>query len=311
MEINTSKAHSEPDSPAVVVPPDRGRSARKKTAQNFQRTRHVPARLLAVLKLLGVTGVVVLAAVAAFYAYRHACTADMLTLRHITFAGCRRLDPGNLEMIVQRNFPANILRIDLDKLRSRLEQETWIRRAEIRRVLPASLEVYVEERVPSAIAEIGGELELLDNEGVLLDRYDPSYGKLDVPVFTGLRGDSAAAYKALQEENSSRVRLGVQLLTELASGSSDLTRDISEIDLSDPGNVKVLLVNDTAEIYLGDRDFLKRFQAFLAQYEQVKSEYGEMASVNLRFFPDIVYSPKRPPGTKAEAETKNRQPNRN
>jgi cell division protein FtsQ len=311
MEINTGRVHNESDSPAVVVPPDRGRSDRKKTARPFQRTRHVALRLLAILKLLAVTGAVVLAIVAAFYAYHYMYTADTLTLRYVTIAGCKHLDPGTLETIVRRNFPANILRIDLAKLSSQLEQETWIRRVEIRRVLPATLMINIEERVPSVIAEVGGELELLDNEGILLDRYDPGYGKLDVPVFTGLRGENAVAYRALQDENSAKVRLGVQLLAELASGSSDVSSGISEIDLSDPGNVKILLVNDTAEIYLGDRDFLKRLQAFLSQYDEVKSEYGEMASVNLRFFPDIVYNPKRSAGTKAEAETKGRKPSRN
>lgn len=307
MEIKTGKTRSEVESPAVLVPPDRGRPAHKKTAQKLQRGRHIVARLVAALRVLAVVSILALVVVSGFAAYRYAYTNDLLRLRNVTVDGCRRCDPATVEAIVRQSFPNNLLRIDLNQLRSRLEQEPWIRKVEIRRVLPASLKIHVHERVPSVIAEIGGEMVLLDKEGIMLDRYDPSDGKLDVPVFSGLRGDDAAAYKVLQEENSARVRLGVQVLTELAAGSPDLTRALSEIDLSDQGNVKVLLVDDTAEVFLGDRDFLKRFRMFmsnLAQYQDLKSQGKEIAAVDLRFDSQIVYHLRHPAAEQAAAKAK-------
>lgn len=311
MEIKTGRSHNDQDSPAVVVPPDKGRPASKKTAPRFQRSRRVAARLLTALKLVGVVCALVLAIATALSAYRYAAASNMLTLSKVDIIGCKRLDPARLEAIVRQSFPSNLLRIDLDTLRSRLEKESWVRKVEIRRILPASLKIYVQERAPSVIGEIGGELELLDNEGVLLDHYEPSYGKLDVPVFSGLLGDSVEAYRVLQEENSARVRLGIQLLADLEAGTPDCTRAISEVDLSDPGNIKILMVDDNAEVFLGDRDFGKRFQAFLTEYPQAKSQYGEMTSVNLRFFPDIVYNPKHPPAVKPETGAGSRQAGRN
>jgi len=312
MNINTGRTHSEPDdAQSVVIPPDKGRPARKKTAQKPQRGRHVAGRLLSALRLLGYGAAVALAIMASFYVYRYADASDILGARNIEIEGCKHLHPVDLEKIIRQKIPSNILRIDLGMLRERLEQEAWIRRVEIRRVLPSSLKIYIEERVPSVIGEIGGELQLLDSEGILLQAYDPDAEKLDAPVFSGLSGDNPDAYRVLQEDNSARVRLGVQVLADLAHGATDLTRAVSEIDLSDLGNVKILLVNDTAEIYLGDHDFLKRFQAFIAQYDDVKSQYGEMASVNLRFFPDIIYNPKIPSGAKPETRPVNRQTIRN
>ncbi len=303
MEINTGRSHEGPEEDqSVVVPPDKRRPARKKAAQKLQRNRHLAARLLSFCKLLAYGAAVVLAAAAGFFAYRYANASDVFAVRDIDIAGCRHLHPTDVEKVVRQALPDSLLRVDLIRLRQRLEKEPWIRRCEIRRVLPSRLKVYIEERSPSVIAEIGGALMLLDREGILLDAYDPSYGKLDVPVFSGLSGNSAAAYSAHQAENTSRVRVGVEVLTELAQGSSDLTRMISEIDLSDPDNVKIMLVDDTAEIYLGDHDFLKRFQALMERYNDVKSQYGEMTSVNLRYFPEIVYNPKNPPNAKPDTK---------
>jgi cell division protein FtsQ len=111
----------------------------------------------------------------------------------------------------------------------------------------------------------------------------------------------------MQEENSSKVRVGVQVLAELASGSPDYARAVSEIDLSDPANIKLMLVDDTAEVFLGDRDFLKRFQMLMSsqeQYQELKAQGREIASVDLRFDSQIVFRPRPPAAEQAEPKPK-------
>lgn len=299
MEIKTGKAHGEPEEPAVMIPPDRKYSARKKIVQKPQRAKSLGGRLLALLKVLGVVSLFALVAVAAFSVYRYAYSTGLLNLQTINVEGCRHSDAGKIESIVRKEYQVNVLRIDLRQLRARLEQEPWIRRVEVRRVLPSTLKIYVQERVPAVIGEISGNLVLLDDEGYLLDHYDPAYGKMDTPVFTGLRGDDAESYRVLQADNSARVRIGLQVLAELASGSQDFTRSLSEIDLSDTSNIKVLRVDDTAEVILGDRDFLRRFQTFmsvLTAYQDMKAQGTDIASVDLRVDSQITYT-KRPPVT--------------
>ena len=292
MEIHTGKGNREPERPAVNVPPDRRRGARKRASQKAARSGNPAARILAAVKMLAVAAGIGMLAAAGIFGYRYAVTSNLLALSNIDIEGCRHADPTKIESIIRSDFPANILQIDLAGLRRRLEQENWVRRVEIRRILPAGLKIYVEERLPSVIAEIGGELVLLDNEGILLDPFGPSYGRLDVPVFRGLKGDNPESYKAQQEENTPRVRLGVEVLKELQSGATDYTRTISEVDLSEISNVKILLIDDSAEISMGDRDFLKRFQAFAARYGDAKFQYGEILWADLRFYPTIVFKPK-------------------
>ncbi|MBM3792387.1 MAG: cell division protein FtsQ, partial [Acidobacteria bacterium] len=79
------------------------------------------------------------------------------------------------------------------------------------------------------------------------------------------------------------------------AGSSDYTRRISELDLSDAANVRVLLVDDTTEVHLGDRDFRKRFGLFMAnlpQYRELEAEYSDISSVDLRYEGKIIYRPR-------------------
>ena len=64
-------------------------------------------------------------------------------------------------------------------------------------------------------------------------------------------GENAEDYRLYQEENSDRIHLGLKMLSELESGCLALTQKISEVDISDPENLKILLVDDTAEVILG------------------------------------------------------------
>jgi cell division septal protein FtsQ len=308
MEIHTDKPRTEQDL-EIAPAPDQSRYLRRKATQKLRKSHFASRRLMGALRIIAKLGAFLVVVAFLISILKYAYNSDRFALRNVTFYGCKQLDAKRLEGIIRENFSSNLLRTDLNQVRSLLEDETWAKRVEIRRVLPADLLVYVQERVPSVILEMQGELVLADDDGVILDKYDTKYGKLDVPVFRGVLGDNPEGYRLYQEENSARIRLGQKLLSDLESGSPAYTRDISEVDLSDKSNLKVLLVDDTAEIFLGDRDFLKRFRLLmsnLAQYRELKSQYADIASVDLRFDGQIIYRPKRPPNAHAMpvAETK-------
>lgn len=298
MEIHTNRPRTEQDL-EIAPASDQSMYLRRKATQRLRRSHFASRRLMGALHIIAKLGAFVLVVAFLVSIFVYAYNSDKFTLRNVTIYGCKQLDARRLEGIIRENFPSNLLRIDLKQVRSLLEDEAWAKQVEIRRVLPFDLLVYIQERVPSVILEMQGELMLADEDGMLLDKYDPKYGKLDVPVFRGVLGDNPEKYRLYQEENSARIQRGLKLLSDLDSGSPAYAKNISEVDLSDKSNLKVLLVDDTAEVLLGDRDFLKRFRILmsnLTQYRELKSQYVDIASVDLRFDGQIIYRPKRAAG---------------
>jgi cell division protein FtsQ len=295
MEIRTTGRPRETN--ARIIPrPETARHPHKKATNKLGKGHIAGRRLLSALKIIGKLGSFVLLVVFMLSVFVYAYTSDKFNLRTITFHGCKEVDSRHLESIVRQNFPANILRIDLSRLKNQLEKEPWVKRVEIRRILPSGLIIYVQERTPAAIIEFHSELMLADRDGIMLDRYDPKYGRLDVPVFKGLLGEDAENYRLYQEENSARVRQGLEMLSEIESGSPEEARKISEVDISDRENLKVLLVDDTAEVLLGEKDYLKRFHTLMEnmkQYRDLKEQYMEIESIDLRFDGNIIYRPRR------------------
>ncbi len=295
MEIKTNGRPRETASARIVPPPDAPRHAHKKATNKLGKGHIAGRRFVSALKTLGKLGAFLMLVLFLLSVFVYAYRSDKFNLHTVTFHGCKETSPKHLELVIRKNFPANILRIDLGQIKSRLEKEPWVRRVEIRRVLPSDLIIYVQERVPSAIVEFRGELMLADQDGIMLAQYDPKYGRLDMPVFKGVMGEDEEGYRMYQEQNAVRIRQGLLMLSEIESGSPQETKKISEVDISDPENIKVLLVNDTAEVFLGEKDYLKRFRTLMEnmkQYQELKDQYTEIESIDLRMPDKIIYLPK-------------------
>jgi cell division protein FtsQ len=295
MQIKTTRSR-EALNARVVTPPDKGHPARRKASRKLGKNHVAGRRFVSALRVLGKAGtfLLILAFMMSVFMYAH--TSEKFNLRHVTFYGCRELNQKKMEGIIRHDFPVNILRIDLQKLKERLEKETWAKRVEIRRVLPSGLIISIEERTPSVLLELHGELMIADRDGTMLGRYDPRFGKLGVPIFKGVLGEDAEHYTLYQEENAARISQGLAMLSQIESGMPHATQKISEVDISDPENLKILLVDDTAEVYLGEKDYLKRFSTLmnnLGEYQKLKNQYTEFVWIDMRFENQIVYLPRR------------------
>jgi cell division protein FtsQ len=74
--------------------------------------------------------------------------------------------------------------VDVAEIRRRLLQFGWVRDARVSRRLPDTLVIDIVERTPSALWQNQGQLALIDNEGVVLDRV-PVDKMPDLPLLIG------------------------------------------------------------------------------------------------------------------------------
>ncbi|MBI4482487.1 MAG: FtsQ-type POTRA domain-containing protein [Acidobacteria bacterium] len=272
---------SEVEEPAKGVPvAARRQPVKQRGARTF---------LLDLFQFLGRAVLVAAPILLGWFVYRQAFQTSAFQLQHIVFSGQRYADMAGLEELIREGFDRNLLRIDLRKLRASLEAEPWIAGVQVRRVLPHTLKVDLQERLPAAIARIPDELFLVDREGVLLDRYGPRYGKIDTPVVQGLWN---ADRKESADQNRIRMELYLRVLRDLDSGAVHHSAHISEMDLSDPEDVVVLPNDQGVLLHLGTRSFRQRFEAYLQNQEQLKdilASQGPVDSIDLRYENQIVF----------------------
>jgi cell division protein FtsQ len=104
------------------------------------------------------------------------------------------------------------------------------------------------------------------------------------PVLTGIdAGDSADSRKA-------RMDVYLRMMAELDTDGKHNSEQISEIDLTDPEDARVLMPEQGADIlaHFGEDHFLERYERYQAHIAEWRQQYPHLAAVDLRYVNQVV-----------------------
>jgi cell division protein FtsQ len=242
--------------------------------------------------VLGVTAFVLLVTlVAGFAAARYYVLHDprfvISTASDIQISGNEHLTRAQILSVFGGDLERNIFHVSLGERRKDLENLPWIEHATVMRLLPNQIRVQVVERTPVAYVRQGTQIGLVDAGGVLLDipQGGTSAGeRYSFPVMTGIVASDPLSTRAARMEVYGR------FVHELDGKGQHLTKAISEVDVTDPEDVKALLESGSSEIlvHFGDDQFLNRYNEFESHLAGWKQQYPKLASVDMRYDGQIV-----------------------
>lgn len=285
MSGRTSARRGLPQTSATVaVPADR---RFRRTDVRPGRRRHWPDTARRVARVLAIAAVVLGPAAWAAHAM---FGSSLLEVEKVVVRGTARLSTGDVEGLVAGIRGQHLLRVDLEQYRRRVLDSPWVATASLWRVLPSTVEIRITERAPMAIARLGQKLYLVDQEGVIIDEYGPEYVEFDLPIVDGLiRRDAAAA--ALIDP--ARASLTGRALAEIG-GHAALRGRVSQIDVSNPHDVVVLLEDDPAMLHLGEAQFVERLMRYLEMGPALREQLSDLDYVDLRFDEQLFVRPRAP-----------------
>jgi cell division protein FtsQ len=205
---------------------------------------------------------------------------------NIQTAGLAEVTRGDLLPVFGEDVGRNIFFVPLNERRKQLEKIPWIEKATVMRILPDQLRIFVVERTPVAFVRHGQQIGLVDANGVLLSMAPSSmtHHHYSFPVVTGIDpGDPPSSRKA-------RMAVYGRLISQLDSTGQRISDQISEIDLTDPEDARVLMPEQGADIlaHFGDDQFLTRYQRYKAHIAEWRQQYPHLASVDLRYEQQVI-----------------------
>jgi cell division protein FtsQ len=179
----------------------------------------------------------------------------------------------------------NIFFIPLRERRAALEQLPWVEHATVMRLLPDQLRIAIVERTPVAFVRHSNTIGLVDAHGVLLPLPAAMAAKhYSFPVVTGISAKDPLPVRA------ARMHLYEQFITELDSGGSKVSTQLSEVDISDPEDIWALLPAQGSDIqvHFGNSDFLARYRSYQQHLPEWRQQYPHLASVDMRYEDQVV-----------------------
>jgi cell division protein FtsQ len=135
-------------------------------------------------------GVVAIGVVAAVAARRYVTSSQRFALRDLRVTGVSHRSVESVTAAAGVHVGDNVVELDLDSVRARIEADPWVERATVMRRLPASMSIEIVEREAAAVVAMPGGAMLATPAGVLFKRVEEG-DPVDLPVITGIGADEA------------------------------------------------------------------------------------------------------------------------
>jgi cell division septal protein FtsQ len=207
------------------------------------------------------------------HTYLH--TDPRFDLKKITVSELKHVDDSEILGRVQLNtgINTNIFAVDMDDVRTRVEQIEWVHHVTVQRVLPDEIVIRVVERDPKGVARIEGRLVEFDEEATILEPDNPT-----LPAFPVL--------VELDENNVEANRRKIAMYRKVVA---DLGVDgIYQVIVNSKYEVSIVSYGDPLIVSLGLDDFKDRWDRYLKLKEMISAEYKNAVHVDLRFRNKVI-----------------------
>lgn len=221
----------------------------------------------------------------------------------IQIAGNSHVTRAQLLSVFGEDVDRNVFNIPLAERRTELESLPWVAHATVMRLLPNRIRVAIVERTPVAFIRQGAAIGLVDTNGVLFDlpgpdtedagssgnvaapaRNNPHYS---FPVLTGISAGDPLSTRA------ARMRIYMSFVAALDATGEDISPHLSEVDLSNPEDVKAIIPDAGSAgadilVHFGEDRFLERYHQFQQRLAEWRTQYPRLASVDMRYERQVV-----------------------
>jgi cell division protein FtsQ len=203
----------------------------------------------------------------------------------IEFVGDEHVTRTQLMSVFGEDIERNIFSVDLAQRRAELERLPWVAHATVMRLLPNRMRVSIVERTPVAFVRQGSHIGLVDAAGVLLDMPEAKgNANYSFPVVSGIVASDPLSTRA------ARMKIFERFTADLDSSGQKISEGLSEVDLSNPEDVKALIPDHSNDIlvHFGDTDFLDRYRKFEDHLPEWRTSYPKLSSVDMRYERQVV-----------------------
>jgi len=236
---------------------------------------------LVILAMLGTGG-------AGVYRYgKHSWRFRIDSSDQIEVSGAEHVAHAQIMDVMGGDIGRNIFFVPLAQRKQQLEQISWVESASVMRFVPNRLRIEIHERTPVAFARIGSHISLIDAGGTLMELAPGGKHKYSFAVIAGMNAGEPLSTRAARMKNYN------ELVRELDSSGAHYSEELSEVDLTDPEDVKVLAADSNGDVlvHLGSGNYLQRYKTYVTHVQQWRQQFDKLESVDLRYDGQIIVNP--------------------
>ncbi|MBI5666142.1 MAG: FtsQ-type POTRA domain-containing protein [Nitrospirae bacterium] len=202
--------------------------------------------------------------------------SERLRVEDIIISGNSRLEREDVLNSLKVRRGESLLALHFSEIRGRLKANSWIKKVDVRKQYPDTLEIRIEEAEPKALLSLNDQLYLVDGNG---NRLESIKGET-TPFLPVIKNIDPGLKKEMDE--------ALKLVGVLSGKSAFADRESIEVGLESYG----LAVHIDGEfIKVGYGDYEEKFQRWIELEPEIRKRGLPVQYVDLRFKDSVIVKP--------------------
>jgi cell division protein FtsQ len=198
-------------------------------------------------------------------------------IKKIVFTGNKHLSVDELRALAGIHSKDSLITLSGEKISQRLLKSPWIRSVRVRKELPDTLSISVNEVVPFALLDVNGHIFLTNDKGNLLEELKDN----PIPFLPIITGDPFKEKEGFSE--------AITLAKTMNAMGFSSEREQIEIVLSKPQELTSII--DGTVIKIGAGEYREKLERFLELEEEIQKRKIPVDYIDLRFANRVVVKP--------------------
>jgi cell division protein FtsQ len=180
---------------------------------------------------------------------------------NVALVGNRNVTRSQVLEVMGGDLDRNIFFVPLAERKKQLEEIPWVESAAVMRLYPNRIRIELPAGAQTTYS---------------------------FPVIVGMSDNEPLSTRA------PRMKIYAELIKELDSTGAHYSQSLSEVDLSDPDDVKATVSDPKGAVFihLGSSNFLDRFRVYVAHVQEWRSQYSPLESIDLRYEGQVIVNPE-------------------
>ncbi len=215
-----------------------------------------------------------------------ALTSPIFNIKDIQVLNNNQVSSDTIISLSELRTDQNIFKFSSNNVIQKIKENPYVESVEIHRKIPNTVQIEIEERIPTYSVDYMGKYAIINNQGYILEISEDNKG-LPIILNSTTAEQEVSPNQRLNEEDLEKLEEVLRIMS--SAKENNLDTEVTNIDISNKNEYIIYLEQEKKYVHLGDSSNLSNKMLYVvAILEQEKEKAGDIfvnGDLNNKFQP--------------------------
>ena len=215
-----------------------------------------------------------------------ALTSPIFNIKDIQVLNNSQVSSDTIISLSELRTDQNIFKFSSNNVIEKIKENPYVETVEVHRKIPSTVEIEIEERIPTYSVDYMGKYAIINNQGYILEIFEDNKG-LPIILNSTTAEQEVSPNQRLNDEDLEKLEDVLRIMS--SAKENNLDTEVTNIDISNKNEYIIYLEQENKYVHLGDTSNLSNKMLYVvAILEQEKENAGDIfvnGDLNNKFQP--------------------------